>query len=42
MKFVVIFFVVSLVACLAVHILAFVAEKVEKKKIEKISKNIKQ
>ena len=42
MKFVVIFFIVSLVACLGVHILAFAAEKVEKKKMEKISKNIKQ
>ena len=42
MKFVIIFFIVSLVACLGVHILAFAAEKVEKKKMEKISKNIKQ
>ena len=42
MKFVFMFFIVSLVACLAVNVGAFVAEKVEKKKIEKMSKDIKQ
>lgn len=42
MKFVIMFFIVSLVLCAIVNVGAFVAEKVHKKNVEKMVKDIKE